>query len=57
MQGQEGIGPTVTVHLRLAKFDGEFEEGKEPVVVLESSETMPLAEFLARQAGAPGGGE
>lgn len=52
----ETIGPTVTVHLRLAKFDGEVEEGKEPVEVIESTETVPLAEFLARQAGTPGGG-
>ncbi len=53
----DAMGPTVTVHLKLAKFDGEFEEGKEPVEVIERSETMPLAEFLAWQAGAPGGGE
>ena len=52
----EAIGPKVTVRLRLAKFDGEYEEGKQPVEVIETEETVPLAEFLARQAGVPGGG-
>ena len=53
----DAIGPTVTVRLRLAKFDGEVEDGKQPVEVIETEETVSLAEFLARQAGAPGGGE
>jgi hypothetical protein len=47
----EAMGPTVTVHMRLAKFEGEFEEGKTPVEVIETSETAPLAEWLARQGG------
>ena len=44
----DALGTTVTVHLKLAKFDGEFEEGKAPVEVIETEETMPLAQFKAR---------
>lgn len=51
----EVIEPTVTVRLQVAKFDGEYEPGKTPVEVVESEETIPLGEFLARQAAANGG--
>lgn len=47
---EEAMGPTVTVHLRLAKFDGEYAPGKEPVEVVETAETMPLPEWMDRQA-------
>jgi hypothetical protein len=43
----ESLGPTVTVRLKLAKFDGDYEPGKDPVEVIETEETMPLAQFLA----------
>lgn len=39
---------TVTVHMRLEKFDGEATPGKEPVEVIETVEDVPLAQFLAR---------
>ncbi len=51
----DAIGPTVTIRLQVAKFDGEYEPGKAPVEVVESEETIPLGEFLARQAAANGG--
>jgi hypothetical protein len=51
----DAIGPTVTIRLQVAKFDGEYEPGKTPVEVVESEETIPLGEFLARQAAANGG--
>jgi hypothetical protein len=47
----EAIGPTVTVHLKLEKFDGEYAPGKEPVEVIETEETMPLAQFLTQMQG------
>lgn len=43
----ESLGPTVTVHMKLAKFDGEYQPGMTPVEVIETEETMPLAQFLA----------
>lgn len=48
---EEAMGPTVTVHLRLAKFDGEYREGMQPVEVVETAETMPLAEWMDRHGG------
>lgn len=45
----EAMGPTVTVHTRLEKFDGDKQPGQDPVEVIETSETLPLAEFLALQ--------
>lgn len=49
------LRPSVTVKLTLAKYDGDIEPGKQPVEVIESEETMPLEEFLARQQAANGG--
>jgi hypothetical protein len=53
MQHVEISAPTVTVKLRIAKFDGEYEEGKEPVEVIETEQIFPLSDFLALQQ--PGG--
>lgn len=39
---------TVTVHMRLEKFDGEATPGKEPVEVIETVEVKSLKEFLAQ---------
>lgn len=47
----DAIGPTVTVRMRLEKFDGEKTPGKEPVEVIETVEEVPLAEFLAGLEG------
>jgi hypothetical protein len=43
----DAIGPTVTVRMKLAKFDGDYEPGNEPVEVIETEETMTLDQFLA----------
>lgn len=54
-------GLTVTVKRTLKKFDGEFEEGKEPVEVTTSEDTVPftsLPQFiqddLVRRGQVPG---
>ena len=48
---EESLGPTVTVHMKLEKFDGDRQPGQEPVEVIETTETLPLAEFLANMEG------
>ncbi len=48
----EALGPTVTVHLKLEKFDGDRQPGQAPVEVIETEETMPLADFLTMMGGA-----
>ncbi len=46
----DAIGPTVTVKMKLEKFDGDH--GTEPVEVIETEETMTLDQFLASIQGA-----
>lgn len=48
MTKTENIGLTVTVRARLEKFDGDAVPGQPPVEVIETEETVPLAEFLSR---------
>lgn len=46
---KESIAPSVTVLTRLEKFDGDRQPGQAPVEVIETEETLPLADFLALQ--------
>lgn len=43
----EAVKPTVTLKTQVAKFDGEYTEGMEPVEIIETEETISLEEFLA----------
>lgn len=44
----DSVTPTLTIKLELAKYDGEYEEGKEAVEIIETIETISFEEWLKR---------